>query len=324
VVRQRDVHPVEVEARRKMHDEVRPSRPAVIGVQTLLYRTEPRDIERTLEALNNSAVIGKSESMCDGFVVMIGDASPTRVLTDEDLVALRERMTHIDELHYAFFDANVGTSVGHNRMAERLPTADYIITSNPDVVPEPRAIWRMLAAFDDPTVGMVEAKQLPIEHPKDYDAHTGQTSWATTAFAMTPRELFKQLDGFDSNSFFMYCDDVDYSWRVREAGKKVIYLPSAVVFHDKGLTPDGRWMPTAAEKQFSAEAALFLAHKWSRDDIVARILEHFDQAALPHQVEAARKFRRKLRKGLLVPQRDAAHKVGTFEGNFYAKHRFSL
>jgi len=307
-----------------MHNEARPSRPAVIGVQTLLYRTEPRALERTLDALNNSAVIGKSESMCDGFVVVIGDASPTRILGDDDLAALRERLTHVDELHYRFFNANVGTSAGHNRLARRLPTADYMVTSNPDVVPEPRAIWRMLAVFDDPTVGMVEAKQLPIEHPKDYDAQTGETSWATTAFAMTPRDLFLLLEGFDSESFFMYCDDVDYSWRVREAGKKVIYLPSAVVFHDKTLTSDGRWMPTAAEKQFSAEAALFLAHKWSRDDIVDRILEHFDETKLPHQTEAARKFRGKRRRNLLVPQRDAAHKIGTFEGNFYAKRRFSL
>lgn len=307
-----------------MTEELRPSRPAIIGVQTLLYRTERRDLDRTLDALNNSAVIGKSEEMCNGFVIVIGDASPTRTLTEEDLNDLRARLTHVDELHYVFFDDNVGTSRGHNAMAKRMPGVDYLITSNPDVVPEPRAIWRMLAAFADSAVGMVEAKQLPIEHPKDYDPQTGETSWATTAFAMTPRDLFSRLEGFDSKSFFMYCDDVDYSWRVREAGFKVVYMPAAVVFHDKSLTPGGRWMPTGAEERFSAQAALFLAHKWSRDDIVKRILAHFDESGLPHQIEAAKVFRRRQRAGKLVPQRDARHKIATFEGNFYAKHRFSL
>jgi len=307
-----------------MLEDLRPSRPAIIGVQTLLYRTERKDLDRTLDALNNSAVIGKSEGMCDGFVIVVGDASPTRTLSEDDLRYLRARLTHVDELHYKFFDANVGTSSGHNAMAKRMPSVDYLITSNPDVVPEPRAIWRMLAVFEDASVGMVEAKQLPIEHPKDYDPQTGETSWATTAFAMTPRSLFVSLEGFDSTSFFMYCDDVDYSWRVREAGLKVVYLPAAVVFHDKSLTTNGRWMPTTAERRFSAQAALFLAHKWSREDVVQRILERFDESDLPHHAEAAELFRRRQRAGKLVAQRDAQHKIAMFEDNLYAKHRFPL
>ena len=156
------------------------------------------------------------------------------------------------------------------------------------------------AAISDPTVGFVEAKQLPIEHPKQYSGTTGFTSWATTAFAMTPRDLFLELDGFDAQTFFMYCDDVDYSWRVREAGKQVVFQPAAVVFHDKYLDNDGRWMPTSAEVRFSSDEAS------------------------PEEKAAAAEFRRRERHGTLVEPRDPQHKIGTFAKGRYAEHRYSL
>jgi GT2 family glycosyltransferase len=209
-------------------------------------------------------------------------------------------------------------------LAKTLPAAEYLIFSNPDVVPDARAIWRMAAAFADTNVGMVEAKQLPIEHPKDYDPGTGHTSWATTAFAMTPRDLFTELAGFDAKTFFMYCDDLDYSWRVREAGRSVIFQPAAVVFHDKELSVEGKWMPTEAERTYSAQAALFLAHMWSREDVVRRYVDAFRESARPEHRAALREFERRKRAGTLVPQRDPEHVIGTFTPRAFTKHRYWL
>lgn len=308
-----------------MLDEPRLDEPVIVGVQSLLYHTPLEGVERMLEALDNSSRIGQSEGMCTGFVVTLGDASSERLLSDEQLDALRARLPHIHQLRYHFFDGNVGTSRGHNEMAQILENPDYLIFSNPDVVAEPRAIWRMLAAFKDPSVGFVEAKQLPIEHPKDYASGTGSTSWATTAFAMTPRDLFLELGGFDAQTFFMYCDDVDYSWRVREAGKQVVFQPAAVVFHDKYLDTDGRWMPTSAEVRFSAEAGLLIAHKWSKTGLVKSILRRFEsEEASSEEKAAAAEFRRRERHGKLAEPRDPQHKIGTFAKGRYAEHRYSL
>lgn len=308
-----------------MLDEPRLDEPVIVGVQSLLYHTPLEGVERMLEALDNSSRIGQSEGLCTGFVVTLGDASADRLFSDADLDALRGRLPHIHQLRYHFFDDNVGTSRGHNEMAEILDDPDYIIFSNPDVVVEPRAIWRMLAAFKDPTVGFVEAKQLPIEHPKQYASGTGFTSWATTAFAMTPRHLFLELGGFDAQTFFMYCDDVDYSWRVREAGRQVVFQPAAVVFHDKYLDTDGRWMPTSAEVRFSAEAGLLIAHKWSKPGLVKSILRRFEaDGAKPEEKAAAAGFRRRESEGTLVEPRDPDHFIGTFAKGRYAEHRYSL
>jgi hypothetical protein len=61
----------------------------------------------------------------------------------------------------------------------------------------------------------------------------------------------------------MYCDDVDFSWRARLAGYRVVYQPTACVFHDKRLDPDGQIVAGEAEVYYSAEASLMMAWKWS-------------------------------------------------------------
>jgi hypothetical protein len=141
---------------------------------------------------------------------------------------------------------------------------------------------------------------------------------------MTPRALFDEIGGFDEQTFFMYCDDVDYSWLVREQGRYVVFQPAAAVFHDKSLSADGGWVPTHAEQVFSAQAALLLAHKWSRDDVLDRIIIDFDDSPVSVYNDAAVEFRRRRDAGLLVPQRDPDHKVGFFEDGFYARHRYAL
>lgn len=181
----------------------------------------------------------------------------------------------------------------------------------------------MRAEFFRFGVGMVEAKQLPIEHPKDYDPNTGETGWATTACALIPLSQFRQLNGFDADSFFLYCDDVDYSWRVREAGFKVIFAPHATVFHDKRVSPVGGWQPSGAEQRYSAEAALMMAHKWSRPDLVAQISAMYKNAG-PNEQAALKNYEDKKAQGTLPTPRDAAHRIAEFNGYLYTRHRYRL
>ncbi len=142
------------------------------------------------------------------------------------------------DFSYQFFGENLGSAKGHNELAKDA-SADFLLILNPDIVVSPRFLQHLVSSFKDESTGIAEGKQIPIEHPKDYDIRTGETSWASTACAMTPTHLFHKLGGFDSETFFLYCDDVDYSWRVREAGFKVIFVPAAVVFHDKRIGAEG-------------------------------------------------------------------------------------
>ena len=260
-----------------------------IGVQSVLYNSEPRAIERAVAALARSAEL--AAKICPAVTIHYGDSSLRPCLSAQALESLRRRYPSVN-VEYTFFGGNLGSARGHNELSKS-NDADIFLIQNPDVIVAPRLIETMVAEFDTPGVGMVEAKQLPIEHPKDYDPQTGETGWATTACTMIPAALFRELNGFDAESFFLYCDDVDFSWRVRLNGLKVIFQPAAVAFHDKRLSREGGWLPSAAERYYSAEAALFLSYKWSRSDITEQLIVYFSSSGDEDMVRAASVFTKK-------------------------------
>lgn len=301
----------------------RPDREKVsIQVQSILFQMDESSIHRALESLARATDLAISEGPVSRIRVSYGDTSTQPCLSDDALSRLRDEFAWAFELSYNFFGENLGSARGHNALAAFADT-DYLLILNPDVVVSPRLFENMLRPFYMTMAGMVEAKQLPIEHPKSYDPSTGETGWATTACALTPTRLFHTIDGFDAESFFLYCDDVDYSWRVREAGYKVIFSPNAVVFHDKRVARDGAWLPSAAERRYSAEAALMMAHKWSRPDLVDRISGWFRNGS-PDEAAALKNYENKKLNNKLAAPRDPKHLIGEFEGHFYAKHRYSL
>jgi len=50
---------------------------------------------------------------------------------------------------------------------------------------------------------------------------------------MARRDTFREIGAFD-NAFFAFYEDTDLSWRALLAGKHVVYVPSAVVYHKWG------------------------------------------------------------------------------------------
>jgi GT2 family glycosyltransferase len=139
---------------------------------------------------------------------------------------------------------------------------------------------------------------------------------------MVPVAVVREIGGYDSRSFFLYCDDVDFSWRVRLAGHRVVHQPTARVFHDKRLDVDGAWVVGAAEEYWSAEGALVLAHKYSRPGRVREIRRDL----LAHGTEAQRRavadFDRRADEGRLPDPIDRDHAVGLFVDGNYARHRY--
>ena len=258
-----------------------------------------------------------------------GDASAVPVLSESRRETLRAQHGDALMLEYRVFGENTGTAKGHNCLAEGC-ASDYIMIMNPDVIVNPRIFNQMLAPFLEGVpgipahqVGVTEARQTPIEHSKWFDEKSGETSWISTACALFPTAILREVKGFDEESFFMYCDDLDFSWRIRLSGYKAIYLPDAPVFHAKRLSGSGAWVPTSAERFYSAEAALLLAWKWSRPDITADNLNSY--LALPPQspeYKAGKAFEERREQGRLPVPVDPEHKVGSFTAQGYGEYRF--
>jgi GT2 family glycosyltransferase len=292
-------------------------------VQSVLFGNAVTDLDRSLDSIARAIEVARDGGILERVVVSFGDCSPEPTFTDDQVAERGGRLAKAgaDGLRYVFFGENLGSAEGNNRQWQDVDT-DLVLILNPDTVVAPDTLVELVAALREPGVGLVDARQLPIEHPKDYDPVTGDTSWASGACSVVPAAVIREIGGYDSRSFFLYCDDVDFSWRVRLAGYRVVHRPSARVFHDKRLLPDGSWSVGAAEEYWSAEGALVLAHKYSRPDRVKAIRKDLLAHGSEAQQRAVRDFDRRASEGRLPDPIDKDHRVAQFVAGNYARHRF--
>lgn len=110
------------------------------------------------------------------------------------------------------------------------------------LVDETGHVPRSCARFPTPLGFLVHAfgldKLLPsIGHFMAEWAHdsTRDVDQVIGAFFMVRRELFESLNGFDER-FFVYFEEVDFSYRARQAGWRSVYLADAQAFHAGGGT----------------------------------------------------------------------------------------
>jgi GT2 family glycosyltransferase len=255
--------------------------------------------------------------------VALGDNSSTPILTPEELKHLQESLglEGVASFTYAHFPENLGHGGAHNRLYRDAAATDAVLILNPDTCPAPTLLIDLLESLGD-SVGIVEARQLPLEHQKDYDHLTGDTSWASGACSLVRREVFEAIGGFDDDAFFLYCDDVDFSWRARLAGFRVVYEPRATCFHDKKLSAEAKELPSDTEVLHSGLAGLLLATKYSRPDLVEEQLHHFTSSALPIHARIAENFVRRRREGRLPTALDPLNRVADFSTYAYAPLRF--
>lgn len=157
---------------------------------------------------------------------------------------------------------NNGFARGINLLAAQ-SQGEFMFLLNPDTRLEKGCLETLLArARSDPRVAICEAKQLPLEHHKAWDRATGETSWCSGAAALVRREAFNQVEGFDEQLFFMYCEDVDLSWKFWLKGWKCMYAPEAIVHHfTQNLAPGKR---RTLENYFTFRNSLFLYYRFGR------------------------------------------------------------
>lgn len=292
-----------------------------LQVQSVIYLNEPTDIVKAAVFTANSAQNALTQGAITEWCLRLGDCSPSPALSDSVLARIASSVSAAGgTFSYRHFGANLGSAAGHNALAAD-GDSSHLLIINPDALMAYDTVANLFGALHA-SVGIVEARQLPLEHPKSYEKYTGDTSWASTACALTTREAFDSVDGFDSDTFFLYCDDVDYSWRLRLAGYRVVFEPAARLFHDKRLTQTGDWPASAAEVYYSAEAALLLAHKYSRQDLVQKILASYRTDPNEAIARAVAEYHRRVDENSAPKPIDEHHKVAEFIDGNYAAHRY--
>lgn len=148
---------------------------------------------------------------------------------------------------------NKGFGGGHNILVNN-STSDLYLALNPDGFMHPTCLEELLTlAKIKNWNGLFEAIQEPIMHPKYYDPNTGLTDWCSGACLLMSKSIYKYLNGFDED-FFLYCEDVDISWRARANNIQCFTCSTALFFHfaeDRKSRQIEIW-----------KSAMILAYKW--------------------------------------------------------------
>jgi len=94
---------------------------------------------------------------------------------------------------------------------------------------------RQLWAEFYPTHGRLAEGRFNGRYPRAlYDAgQPFEIDFPLGATMMLRREVVRQTGGFDQK-YFMYCEEVDWAWRIKKAGWRVLCAPAAHVVHLSG------------------------------------------------------------------------------------------
>jgi GT2 family glycosyltransferase len=98
-----------------------------------------------------------------------------------------------------------------------------------------------------------------IDTPIDVDSVVG-------AFMLVRREVVERVGMFDE-AFQMYGEDLDWAFRIKEAGWRVRYHPAVTVLHLKGQS--SRQRPVAAIRMFYHAMHVFYDKHYARQHAAA-------------------------------------------------------
>jgi GT2 family glycosyltransferase len=79
-----------------------------------------------------------------------------------------------------------------------------------------------------------------------------EVDWVSGAALLIRRETLEEV-GLLDEGYFMYCEDVDWSYRARRKGWKIFYVPKAVITHAIGRSSDQRARDMVVEFHHSME-----------------------------------------------------------------------
>ncbi|MGV8932438.1 MAG: glycosyltransferase family 2 protein [Luteimonas sp.] len=151
---------------------------------------------------------------------------------------------------------NCGPAPARNFGVE-LAVGQVIAFTDSDCRPHPQWLKAGLAAFDDPEVafatGVVDFKPEQVHQLGFFARHTVVSSYEhptyPTANAFYRTDIFARFGGFDETLSFpsifgiaVEAADTDLAWRIKEAGHRNVFVPTAIVHHEVQLISPKNWL----------------------------------------------------------------------------------
>ncbi len=118
--------------------------------------------------------------------------------------------------------------------------------------------------------GGYHLKHLDLKKIHEIDSASG-------AFYLLKKKVLDKVNGFDDKNFFFYGEDIDLSYRIKQAGYKIIYYPDYSVLHLKyasGLNKSNREIREQTKDHFYEAMKIFYRkhyekkHSWIVNQLV--------------------------------------------------------
>jgi len=185
--------------------------------------------------------------------------------SEDDSIDLLEQW--FPEVNVIKLEENFGFAKGYNLGILELEN-EYIVLLNSDVKVSPGWLDPIIEQMErDQQIAAVQPKILSLEKETHFEyagaaggfmdvlgypfcrgrifdeveADEGQYDslkevfWTSGAAMVVRKKVWDNLGGFD-DTFFAHMEEIDFCWRVKRAGYKLIYLPDSAVYHVGGGT----------------------------------------------------------------------------------------
>jgi N-acetylglucosaminyl-diphospho-decaprenol L-rhamnosyltransferase len=170
---------------------------------------------------------------------------------------------------------NIGFGAANNQALKKC-RGRYIIFLNPDTTLNRDTLQRAVAFMDaNERVGLAGAKILnpdgtlqesvSYKYPGEKFASEetidlkGNIACVLGAFMIARKPLLEELHGFDED-FFLYGEDQDLAWRIREKGYSIGYIDDAEVIHWGGQSEMNTPPISVFAKKLKAEYLFYAKH----------------------------------------------------------------
>lgn len=166
---------------------------------------------------------------------------------------------------------NLGFGIGNN-IGAQLGNSPYICFFNIDTELYENTLADLNTIINESgsNTAVWELHQTPYEHPKPYNRVSGKTAWCSGAAMIVRRSVFEKVKGFDPQ-LFMYAEDVDLCWRIKNLGYELKYCPQ-ILIHHYAYNKMGEVKPLEYKYGFANNLLLRYRYGNRKDQIIGHLL----------------------------------------------------
>ena len=229
-----------------------------IGIVTVLYKSDDV-LPDFIESLSKQIAIN--------YTLYIIDNSPT---DSGCLISAKLTQNHGIDATIIFNNENVGVAKGNNQGIELAlkDGCDFILLANNDTEFSPNTISLLLESLvksgervatpkimfhNDPRLiwycgGHINSWTMRVTHDDYLQVDCGQydhlkyVGYAPTCFMIFDSNVFREI-GLMDEDYFVYYDDVDFVWRMKQKGISISFAPKSVVHHKVSTSTGGERTP---------------------------------------------------------------------------------